>query len=283
MERVRACVRQKEREADWKVLATALRVLLSRATYPSTITMALTLFPALTLAISPPLSLGHAPPPPFALHHAPPPPPPSPPPVLLSEHADCPAAAVAEPPPSPPGCTSFGPLPDYHPTDTTAFAPATLTGCPVTVSGLVDETTSIYFKLTRPSPVSRLMYTFNWGPYAPPRIVFGFGNGGAYDDQHGSCVQFAYHTPGQDASHFGEYTWFEDVEDSRDVYHCKSPCSCYSYCGDGASSTSPSACAGPYANTNGGDLYITITGKYVRETVRMPYRPHTPHAHALQL
>lgn len=143
--------------------------------------------------------------------------------------------------------------------------PTVLSGCPVTVSGLTDETTSIYFKLSRPSPDARLMYSWNWGAYAPPRIVFSFGDG-AYDDLHGECSQFSYHSPGGDASHFGEVTWWENAEDARDVYHCASSCSCGSYCGDGANPGSPSACSGPYSNTNGGFLYITITGKYVRET-----------------
>ena len=82
------------------------------------------------------------------------------------------------------------------------------------------------------------MYTFNWGPYAPPRIVFGFGNGGAYDDQHTALLSSLPTHARPDTSQQPEYTWFEDVEDSRDVYHCNPPCSCYSYCGDGASSTS---------------------------------------------
>ena len=73
-------------------------------------------------------------------------------------------------------------------------------------------------------------------------------------------LQWAYHTPGaaSASTSFGEVTWFEDPEDASDIYHCSSACSCSSYCGDGSSSSTP--CAGPFGTSNGGFLYITITG-----------------------
>ena len=83
-----------------------------------------------------------------------------------------------------------------------------------------------------------------------------------YADSHGSCYQWAYHTPGaaSASTSFGEVTWFEDPEDASDIYHCRSACSCSSYCGDGYSGSSPRPCTGPFGTSNGGFLYITITG-----------------------
>ena len=179
-------------------------------------------------------------------------------------HPDCPPPAPAVPPPPPPGCPSVAGG-HYSPLDTSAESPAELDGCPVTVSGLQDESTSVFFKLRRPSPTARLRYSWNWNVHSPPKVVLGFGDG-AYDDAHGECAQWSIHEPGGAASHFGEVTWFEDAEDARDVYHCQSSCSCATYCGAGSDQNSASTCIGPYGHTNGGFLYITITGKYLRET-----------------
>ena len=93
--------------------------------------------------------------------------------VTLQELADCPESVVAEPPPPPTGCPDNLEL--YSPTDTDPANPTELTGCPVVVGGIADETTSVYFKLYRPSADARLMYTWNWGAFKPPRVCHDAG------------------------------------------------------------------------------------------------------------
>ena len=99
----------------------------------------------------------------------PPPPPPAPPPSVLAAHAGCPAPETVPPPPAPPNCPTM--LTDYIPEETDVTNPVELTGCPFTISRLV-EGTNLYFKINRTTANARVKYSWNWGAAAPPRIVF---------------------------------------------------------------------------------------------------------------
>ena len=99
----------------------------------------------------------------------PPPPPPAPPPSVLAAHAGCPAPETVPPPPAPPNCPTM--LTDYIPEETDVTNPVELTGCPFTISHLV-EGTNLYFKINRTTANARVKYSWNWGAAAPPRIVY---------------------------------------------------------------------------------------------------------------
>ena len=145
----------------------------------------------------------------------------------------------------------------------------------------------VLLQLNRTSPHARIKYSWNYGEFTPPELLFSCApqrstarrslrvranaapaarmrvcvhrsfDSAPYDNR-GNCYQWRYHTPGYESAQrtFGETTWYGDAEAAEDIYHCSSRCSCDTFCGTGRG-----ACPGPYGTTHGGFLYITISGK----------------------